>query len=518
MTKADLRQLEEALQQMEADGVEIHRCGDGGCSSYFMIHNARLHPRPYAVAMGFEVDNVCSVLRHMAGVDAPLTICSGGHHHEAMSSNTDGLVLLSNPSEDFDVTDDGDHLWVGAGQPLGGVIKKLARHGRLLPTGACKTVNVGGVTLGGGWGMSYRTFGLTVDALCEIEMVLPNGHKVRFDQSEVYEGALPLGITAKELFWATRGGGGGNFGVATRFKFELYRPGPVFTEFNLQWEYADRMSAATLWAELCGSVSKRLNTFARMTVRAQKDHDENDPAFIVGGRFYGEEDDCRAALEPLIGAVKPINERYTQILFRDPATFQRALFQSAAEAPAGRTGTAMAPRGYLMQLGAPGQEKDTETCSDFAQPHKVSSTLPKADADPAAVMKAAGDYIDCHGPIDRVNMYLSLHGMGGYGGSDERDPVAFPWRDRDYMLQIQAWWNPGDEEVNEKDVLSWVRGFREHLEASGYCEGAFINFPDCEQPVSQYYGESNYSLLQEYKKTVDPDKRLMFPMGIDPDA
>ena len=212
----------------------------------------------------------------------------------------------------------------------------------------------------------------------------------------------------------------------------------MFTEFNLQWEYTDRLRAATLWAELCGSASERLNTFARMTVRKQIDHDENDPAFIVGGRFYGGEDDCKTALEPLIDAVKPINERYTQTLFRDPATFQRALFQSVSEAPTGRTGSAMAPRGYLMQLGAPGQEKDTETCSDLAQPHKVSSSLPKADADPAAVMKAAGDYIDCHDPIDRVNMYLSLHGMGGYGGSDERDPVAFPWRDRDYMLQIQA--------------------------------------------------------------------------------
>jgi FAD/FMN-containing dehydrogenase len=146
------------------------------------------------------------------------------------------------------------------------------------------------------------------------------------------------------------------------------------------------------------------------------------------------------------------------------------------------------------------------------EPHKVSSTLPGTDH--AAVMQAATEFVNASDDEMDVNLYLSLHGMGGVGATKSPEDGAFPWRDKPYMLQVQAWWNPDSKQPeDEAKLIDWVVRFRQALEP--YCEGAFINFPDHDQPVSQYY-RASWPRLCAVKAQVDPDNRLHFPMGVLP--
>src|SRR6185312_14675612 len=110
---------------------------------------------------------------------------------------------------------------IGAGAKLQDVYAGLARAGRCLPAGTCPSVGIAGLTLGGGIGVLSRKYGLTCDRLVSARVVTADGALRTVSSS-----AEP------ELFWALRGGGGGNFGIVTSFSFDTV-PAPQLTVFEL---------------------------------------------------------------------------------------------------------------------------------------------------------------------------------------------------------------------------------------------------------------------------------------------
>src|SRR5262249_27847755 len=113
---------------------------------------------------------------------------------------------------------------VGAGTSLGAIYKYLAPHGLALAAGSCPTVGISGHTLGGGYGLLARPFGLTADSLLSLDLVDPRGHAVAVGPND-----------NADLFWACRGGGGGSFGAVTRFTFQVYRL-PNLVVFGASWQ------------------------------------------------------------------------------------------------------------------------------------------------------------------------------------------------------------------------------------------------------------------------------------------
>ncbi|MCG6901683.1 MAG: FAD-binding protein [Rhodobacter sp.] len=494
-----------------AQGIPCLLSGEGDYEALRPVHNARLQTYPQVIAPCRDETDVAFWLRELQGFVVPISIRSGGHHHEAMCSNTGGVVLITPSEKDIDIDPTNNTIWVGSGQKLRNVIYNLGQHERIMPTGGCGTVNVGGLTHGGGWGMSYRTWGLTSDALLKVEMVLPNGDFVKLDASGFTDGTgTSLDVDPEKLFWAIRGGGGGNFGVVTRFQFRIFAPCPVYTEFTLQWDKAGRHDAALAWVDLCNSDDTNLNTFGRMTVMDDPDHKFWNPPLVIGGRYYGDLAQCHKALAEFLEKAPTEHQYYREKRLDDPADFLDILMLSPDAGPSLADGTPIPPQGFALQVGAPKADGPVSTCIDEPEPHKVSSTMPGGDHD--EVFRRAEDYIDNSDDQPDVNMYLSLHGMGGRGAENREG--AFPWRDKPYMLQVQAWWNPGSKtEAEEKALVDWVGGFRKALEPA--CEGAFINFPDRAQDPEQYYGGS-WEALRDVKDMVDPKDRLGFLLGVKP--
>src|SRR5258708_38269071 len=106
------------------------------------------------------------------------------------------------------------NVTVPAATELYAIHQALAGAGRAIPTGTCPTVGVAGLALGGGMGADSRHAGLTCDALQSATVVLPSGDVVTASAND-----------DPDLFWALRGGGGGNFGVTTSMTFATFATG-----------------------------------------------------------------------------------------------------------------------------------------------------------------------------------------------------------------------------------------------------------------------------------------------------
>lgn len=120
------------------------------------------------------------------------------------------------------------------------------------------------------------------------------------------------------------------------------------------------------------------------------------------------------------------------------------------------------------------------------------------------------DYLNGSKKQPAARRYLSLHSFGGAvaPNTTNEDRSCFAFRKKPFMLQYQAWW--GNKE-DEDRCLDWVSGFRKDMQ--GYTEGSFINFPDVDIPVADYYGH-NFRDLVQVRSQYDPNAVFQFPMSI----
>jgi FAD/FMN-containing dehydrogenase len=166
--------------------------------------------RPSIVARPVDAQDVASAVRFAADRGLELAVRSGGHSLAGHSTTEGGLLLDLRGLRGLHVDPAARTAWVGAGLTAGEVTTALHEHGLVVPFGDSPSVGVGGITLGGGIGWLSRKHGMTIDSLLAAEVVTADGEVVT-----VSEDRHP------DLFWAIRGGGG-NFGVVTRFQFRLH--------------------------------------------------------------------------------------------------------------------------------------------------------------------------------------------------------------------------------------------------------------------------------------------------------
>lgn len=138
----------------------------------------------------------------------------GGGHSYVGASGASGTMVLDLRGLPGAPHFDGGNVTVTPATNLYALHQALAGSGRAVPTGTCPTVGVGGLALGGGVGPDVRRAGLTCDALQSATVVLPSGDVVTASAND-----------NPDLFWALRGGGGGNFGVTTSMTFATFATG-----------------------------------------------------------------------------------------------------------------------------------------------------------------------------------------------------------------------------------------------------------------------------------------------------
>ena len=387
-----------------------------------------------------------------------LAIRSGGHSTAGHSVTEGGIVLDLSNMKDLQIDVEGRTAWAETGLTAGEVTKAAAKHGLAIGFGDTGSVGIGGLTLGGGVGYLVRKYGLTIDNLLAAEVVTADGQIRHVDEQ-----------THPDLFWAIRGGGG-NFGVATRFKFRLQEVPSVVGGMLILPATPETIAGFIAESE---AAPEELSSIANvmfappMPFLPQEAHGK---LIIFAIMVYAGEQEAgqralapfRALTTPLADMLKPMS--YPEIYQEEegeyhPVAAARTMFVDKIDLPVAKT----------------------------IVDHLQAST---------AMMKVA-----------------QLRVLGGAMARVPVDATAFAHRKSKIMVNLAALYeNPEEKATHE----AWVSGFASVLLQSN--SGAYVNFlgNEGESRVRAAYPGSTWDRLAEIKARYDPTNLFRLNQNIVP--
>jgi len=249
-----------------------------------------------------DAEDVARVIALARESGLELAVRSGGHSSAGHCVTEGGIVLDLSAMKGIDIDVAGRTAWAETGLTASELTKALSAHGLAVGFGDTGSVGIGGITLGGGIGLLTRKFGMTIDSLLAADIVTADGELVRADAND-----------HPDLFWAIRGGGG-NFGVATRFKYRLHEVPQVIGWMLIQPATADTIAAFIAEAE---KAPDELTTIANvmpcppMPFVAEQHHGKLvNFAFVV---YAGDTAAGEHALAPIRAIAAPITDQLKPI-------------------------------------------------------------------------------------------------------------------------------------------------------------------------------------------------------------
>src|SRR5579863_6082133 len=261
------------------------RPGESGYTTARELFDPRfdsLHPA--GIAYCRNPHDVATILAFVRKFGIPVAARCGGHSYAGWSS-TSGLIIDVTRMAGVNVSS--SSATVGAGTRLIDFYNGLAAHGRAVPGGSCPTVGISGLTLGGGIGVVGRAYGLTCDNVTSMQVVTADGQT-----------RTASAHTNSDLFWACRGGGGGNFGVVTSFTFTTHPAGAICL-FFLSWPWSQAARVIAGWQSWAPHAPDQL--WSNLHLAAAPGG--GTPTVEVGGTYLGSAGGAYAELEKLYAAV-----------------------------------------------------------------------------------------------------------------------------------------------------------------------------------------------------------------------
>ena len=280
-------------------------------------HNTIYDRRPTFIVKAAGAGDVARtvVLARDAGME--LAVRSGGHSVAGHSTVDDGIVLDLSGMKGLHIDTERRTAWAQPGLTAGEYTAAAAAHGLATPFGDTGSVGIAGLTLGGGIGFLVRKYGLAIDALQAVEIVTADGRLITANADH-----------HPDLFWAVRGGGG-NFGVVTRFQFKLY---PVETVLGGALFLPPTADVLSSLVPIAANAPEELSTISFLMaippvpfVPAER---HGELALIVMFVWSGDPADGNAALEPFRQVATPIAEAVMPMPY--PGIYQ---FTEGGEAP-----------------------------------------------------------------------------------------------------------------------------------------------------------------------------------------
>jgi hypothetical protein len=227
---------------------------DAGYHEARKVYNAMIDRKPRLIAKCADVADVIAAVRMAKTADLRVSVRGGGHNAAGLGVCDDGLVIDLASLKYVRVDPSSRTVLVGAGCTWSDVDHATHTFGLAVPSGIISTTGVAGLTLGGGMGHLSRKYGLTIDNLLSVDMVLANGSFVVASAEE-----------NPDLFWAVRGGGG-NFGIVTSFLFEAH-PVDTVCAGPMLWNMEDAADVMKWYRQFITRAPEEMNGFfAMMTV------------------------------------------------------------------------------------------------------------------------------------------------------------------------------------------------------------------------------------------------------------
>ena len=421
---------------------------------------ANFDERPAAVIRVANAADVAAVINFVQASDLPLAIRSGGHSVIGGSGVTGGIVMDLRELNAIDIDETSKTAWIGAGQTAGEVSAAVTERKLIIGFGDAGSVGVGGLTLGGGVGYMIRKHGLTIDNLLAAEIVTAAGEILIVDANN-----------HPDLFWALRGGGG-NFGVVTRFKFQLHDL-PHFVGGPLAFAPTPEILAG--FAAASAAAPEELSTIGYVMpippVPFVPTEAHGKLAFIAMLAYSGPAEGAEAAIAPFRALGTPIADLvapvpYTTLYMLDPP-------------PEMKSAVSIRSR-YAKQFG-----------------------LGEAKA-----MLAAMDA--CDAPMKMAQIRV----LGGAFSRVAADATAFAHRDQSLLISFLAMYGGGP------DVTARYEGWATKAMAAiaSADNGAYVNFlsKEGDAGLRSAYPPATLARLRQIKATYDPENLFRLNQNIVP--
>jgi FAD/FMN-containing dehydrogenase len=460
MTNLKARKIEELKGGFKG---EILLPSDGAYESARKIWNAMIDKHPAVIARCASTSDVVRGVNFARDNGLLLAVRGGGHNIAGNALCDDGLVIDLSKMKAARVDPARRRVTIEGGATLSDLDAATQAHGLATPVGINSTTGIGGLTLGGGFGWLSRKYGLTVDNLESAEVVTATGEVVLSSATE-----------HSDLFWALRGGGG-NFGVVTRFEFRLHPVGPDVLSGLIVYPLSEAKSVLRHYREFMAAAPEELNVW---TVLRQA-----PPLPFLPESFHGQEMIALALIyagdpkqgEPLVAPLRKFGTPVGEHVGVQPYVAWQQAFDP------------------LLTAGA----------RNYWKSHNFT-TLQDGLFD--AVVEYVGKL-----PSPQCEIFF-----GAIGGATTRlalDSAAYAQRDAEFVMNFHGRW---EDPVDDERCIRWARDFFNATApfASG---GVYVNFMTADETdrVRSAYGP-NYDRLAQVKRTYDPDNLFHLNQNIQP--
>jgi FAD/FMN-containing dehydrogenase len=433
------------------------RPDEAGYDEARRIHNGLIDRRPSLIAQCRGMVDIADAVRLGRSRGLEIAVRGGGHNPAGRATTNGGLMIDLSLMRGVLVDPGRRTAHVQGGALWKDVNRETQAHGLAVTGGAIGTTGVGGLTLGGGLGWLMAKLGMTLDNLRAVDLVLADGSQVRASNDE-----------HPDLFWAVRGGGG-NFGVAGAFEFQLHEVGPMLLGGIVAWPFDRAREVLHFYREFTTSVSDDEMVFAAMLTAPDG---VTKLAAIAAGHF-GPTETAEAAMAPIKAFGAPVLDTLQPISYVALNGMLDAAF----------------PKGAL----------------NYWKSHFVDTLTDDA------IDTLIEQFSKCPTPMGQL-MLEHFHGAA------TRVPVsdtAYALRSEGYNTAIiSEWLDPAHNDA----CTSWAREAYKALQPF-VGERRYVNYLDDDDiigsPLAAVYGP-NLPRLREVKKKYDPENLFHLNLNIPP--
>jgi len=437
--------------------------GDSAYEEARKIWNATIDKRPALIVRCANTPDVVHAVNFAREAGMLLSIRGGGHNIAGNALCDDGLVIDLSGMKAVTVNPLARLATVEGGATLADLDAATQAHGLATPVGINSTTGIAGLTLGGGFGWLSRKYGMTIDNLDSVEVVTAAGEVVRASATE-----------RPDLFWALRGGGG-NFGVVTRFTFRLHPVGPNVLSGLIVYPLSEAKTVLQRYRDFMAKSPDELSVWTVLRLAP--------PLPFLPPEVHGKGIVALAILytgdpkqgEPLVA---PLH------------TFGTVLGAHVGVQPYTAWQQAFDP---LLTAGA----------RNYWKSHNFSKL---EDGLFDAVIAAISNQ-----PSPQCEIFF-----GAIGGATTRpspDSAAYPHRDAQFVMNVHGRW---EDPADDAKVIAWSRDFFK-ASAPFSTGGVYVNFLTAEEVdrVRAAYGP-NYDRLVRAKREFDPNNLFRVNQNILP--
>lgn len=444
----------------------VLRPGDPGFAKLALPYNLReASIIPAGIARCRSANDVAQAIKWARKYHFPLVARSGGHSAADFSVTT-GLMIdtkLMNQTRFDSYT---GVARIGGGALNADVYQALQQNNATITHGRCPTVGAAGFLLGGGIGFNIRRLGVGSDALVASQIVTADGDILTLSDKE-----------NPDLFWACRGGGGGNFGVNTSFSLHTFPAPASITASRLVWNAEPDEVFPALLAALDGSPTALGSWTTLSAVTPKQLAAGQDVSTFFEGQLVGTPAELASILAPAYAVAQPAESTVEELSYWDA---QENFFADVEEP------TDFQNRGFYFRRPISQDAIDTML------------------------------YWLRRWPGTSIYARLSFLQTGGQANAVPSAATAFVHRDNDWYMLWYLKWSSKDSSETVNANLAWLSDFYDAMSPYAIAE-TYQNFPDpsLKDFLHQYYG-SNLPRLERIKAKVDPKRVFNFPQAIPP--